>query len=733
MRTVLQILYGAGLAVGASIALGVLILRNLRGQLRRTEYAVFAFLCGSAAMNLLIFLLGTVHLVRRGVLQTLAAALIAAAIWDYRKRGGAERLPPMPLLWSGLLVVVMAVFGFQYFFHALAPEISPDGTAYHLEVVGAYARANGLIPIPTNMYASLSQGIEMLFLFAYVFGRNSAAAMVHFAFLMALPLLLVCYGRRFGHPGAGAFAAIAVFACPLAGIDGISAYNDIALAAAAFGVFYLFRIWEDNRDNRILALAGLLAGYCYALKYTGAFVIPLLVALAAWRAGREWWKASLVAGLPASIMVAPWLLKNWLWAGNPLAPFFNRWFPNPFTTVSFELDYRANLAVMQDGSSRWAGLWDALVSGHQSQGAIGPLFILAPVALLALRSSEGRKLLAFALVLLPGYVSNFGARFLLPLLPFVSLGMGMALKRPTVVLPLLAAAHAIISMPAMLPKYLHPYAWRLDTPPFAAALRRIPEEEFLASRVPAYPAARKLDEMIPGVQMIYAVSGVPQAYTRHTILIFYQSALGHQLREFLMTARERAEEVLLNYRYSFAPRSLRKIRVLQTGPRAPGEWSMAEMRVWRNGEELPRSPRWRLDARPNPWEVQSAFDNNLVTRWFSREPVRPGMWVEIDFGGTETVDAVTLEAGLWQPVTLRVEGIAETGSWVELARHAQESHVQPQRGRRRAAMAEFKARGVHYLIAHDNEEIAEDLQRNAAYWGITEVFEIGAMRLYRID
>ncbi len=733
MRTALHILYGAGLTVGASAALGSLLLRSLRGQLRRTEYAVFAFLCGSAAMSLLVFLLGAAHLVRRGVLQALAAGLIAAAVWDYRKYGAGGRLPRMPLVWTALLIAVMAVFGFQYFFHALAPEVSPDGSAYHLEVVGAYARANGLVPIPTNMYASLSQGIEMLFLFAYVFGRNSAAAMVHFAFLMALPLLLVCYGRRYGQAGAGAFAAIAVFACPLAGIDGVSAYNDVALAAAAFGVFYLFRIWEDSRDNCALALAGLLAGYCYALKYTGAFVIPLLLALAAWRAGRDWWKVSLAAGLPAAALVAPWMIKNWLWAGNPLAPFFNRWFPNPFTTISFEIDYRANMAVMQDGSSRWAGLWDALVSGHQSQGAIGPLFILAPVALLALRSSEGRRLLAFALVLLPGYVSNFGARFLLPLLPFVSLAMGMGLPRPALLLPLLAAAHAVISLPAMLPKYLHPYAWRLGPPPFAAALRRIPEDEFISSRLPSYPAARKLDEVLPGVQKVYAVSMVPQAYTRHTILVFYQSALGHQLREFLMTARERAEEVLLNYRYSFAPRTLRKIRVLQTGPRAGGEWSMAELRVWRDGRELPRSPQWRLDAHPNPWEVQSAFDNNLITRWFSREPVRPGMWVEIDFGGKETVDALTLEAGLWQPVALRVEGMEEGGSWIELAREAQESHVQPQRGRRRAAMAEFKARGVNYLIVHDNEELAEDLQRNAAYWGITEIFEIGAMRLYRID
>jgi hypothetical protein len=36
------------------------------------------------------------------------------------------------------------------------------------------------------MYAQLSQGIELLFLMAFSFGRHSAAALVHYAFLLAL-------------------------------------------------------------------------------------------------------------------------------------------------------------------------------------------------------------------------------------------------------------------------------------------------------------------------------------------------------------------------------------------------------------------------------------------------------------------------------------------------------------------------------------------------------------------
>ncbi len=39
-------------------------------------------------------------------------------------------------------------------------------------------------------------------------------------------------------------------------------------------------------------------------------------------------------------MIAPWLLKNWIYFQNPVAPFFNRQFPNPFVMVGFEQTYR---------------------------------------------------------------------------------------------------------------------------------------------------------------------------------------------------------------------------------------------------------------------------------------------------------------------------------------------------------------------------------------------------------
>ena len=155
-----------------------------------------------------------------------------------------------------------------YLANAMAPEVSPDGAGYHLGLVARYLREHGFVRITDNLYAAMPAGVEMLFLFAFAFGKHSAAAMVHFAFLLALVWQVFSYGRRRGFPVAGASAALLIFASPVVGIDGTSAYNDVAVAAIAFTLFHLLQIWDEERNPRLLAAIGLVAGFAFAAKYT---------------------------------------------------------------------------------------------------------------------------------------------------------------------------------------------------------------------------------------------------------------------------------------------------------------------------------------------------------------------------------------------------------------------------------------------------------------------------------
>ena len=295
--------------------------------------------------------------------------------------------------------------------------MSPDGSTYHLGLVARYFRLHGFERLTTNMYGNLSQGMEMLFLFAFAFGRHAAAATVHCMFLFTLPLLMLGYARRIGHPIAGVCAAMLVYLSPVVGIDGVSAYNDVALATVAFATFYLTEIWREDKDKRLTIPIGLLAGFCFAIKYTG-FVAPLYVVGIVTPRRR--------VALAASAMMFPWLVKNWLWIGNPLSPFFNRVFPNPYVHVSLEESYRTYYHTYALASLKPL-FWIVTVAG-QLGGQIGPLFLLAPLALLSLRTRPGRHVLLAALIFLIPYPQNIGARFLIPVLPFVALAIAMALE-----------------------------------------------------------------------------------------------------------------------------------------------------------------------------------------------------------------------------------------------------------------------------------------------------------------
>src|SRR5437667_2326664 len=249
MPQAVYILFGAVFTVTVSLAAGRMLLRGLSIKLYRQEEHALAFVTGAACLSLLTFLLCAVGAARKGVFLAVGLVVLAFAFQKGAHRSQGDPLKPIPLVWKWLFRCVFAVFFVLYFFNAMAPEMSPDGVTYHLGLVSRYLRAHGFERITTNMYANLSQGVEMLFLFAFAFGRHSAAALTHFAFLCALPLAMLSYARRFGFTVAGVCGAILVFVSPVVGLDGTVAYNDVATACIVFTAFYLAQIWAAEESN----------------------------------------------------------------------------------------------------------------------------------------------------------------------------------------------------------------------------------------------------------------------------------------------------------------------------------------------------------------------------------------------------------------------------------------------------------------------------------------------------
>jgi hypothetical protein len=737
MPQAFYILFGAVFTASVCFALGSLLLRALHLKFHRGEERVFAFVAGAPLLSLLVFVLTAAGLARKGVFLAAGLVAIAAALLRGAHRSTGDPLPPLPRFWRILSGSVFAVFTVLYFFNAMSPEMSPDGSTYHLGLVSRYLRERGFPRITTNMYANLSQGVEMLFLFAFAFGRHSAAALVHFAFLATLPAAMLFYARRFGFPAAGAAGAVFVFASPVVGLDGSTAYIDVAVATVLFVLFYLLQVWDRERIPALLVPVGILAGFTYAAKYTAALAIPYALCFVGWklwRARKPVLRPVLLIFACAAASMVPWMAKNAIVLGNPVSPFLNAVFPNPYVHVAFEEEYSRLMRNYQGLRSRWDIPLEITLRGSVLCGLLGPLFLLAPLALLSLRRPAGRQLLLAAAVFGAAYGANIGTRFLIPALPFLSLAMGLAVSQWKNVAAGLILAHALLSWPDVLKLYCDPHAWRLDKVPVRQALRLESEESWLQRKMPAYHAARLVEEKVPPGEPVLTFTPAPDAYTTRELRVVYQSAANSALGDILWTPLIFEYQPTWHLRFRFPRRPLRKIRLVQTERGGPDQWSVSELRVYLGDREVPRASYWRLTARPNPWEIEAAFDNSPATRWKTGRTLLPGQFIEVDFGGTEEIDSVVAESARDQyRIRLGLEGQDAAGNWVPLANPPEEFEVPRQLGLRKLAAEELKARRIRYLLIFDRDFGAEDFLKNARLWGLTPLGERAGARVYRLD
>ena len=736
MTSAISVLFGALLAVATCLALGTILLRALSLPFYRSEERFLAFVLGSACLSALVFLLAATHLAYKGVFLVVGGAAIVSALMLGAHHPKGENFSPLPPLWKWAFGAVFGAFTILYFFNAMAPEMSPDGMTYHLGEVAKYYRAHGFVRITTNLYGNLSQGIELLFFFAFAHGKHSAAALVHYAFLVSLTFLMLCYGRRIGRPAVGMAGALFFYVSPLVGQDGTVAYNDVAIAAILFALFYLLQIWDEDHNAYYLVPIGILTGFSFAAKYTAFLAVPYALGFIAWRSWRSRkpvLRPLLVVSSLALVFILPWLAKNTLWVDNPVSPFANRLFPNPYVHVSFEEGYIAGERTY--GLKHLSEIpLQVTIKGDVLHGFFGPLFLLAPFALLALRFSAGRRLLLAGLIFALPYAANIGARFLIPPGPFLCLALALAFADFDWVLLALVVAHAISCWPSVARLFCEPSAWRLAEIPVKAALRIEPEADFLSRHTPQYDEARMIDRIVPPGDKVFSFSQAAESYSSREILVSYQAASNEVLRDTLLTAlfKDYQPNRILTFR--FEDRELRAIRVMETKAARNTMWGIGELRVFDGGSELPRDPAWRLRASPNPWDVQLAFDNNLATKWRSWQTAEPGMFVEVDFGHAQRVDSVVVESSdEGHQTRIELEGLDLQGNWAKLSQQPAETIRRDRMDLRRLATMELKARGIRYLLVGKEDIRSDDFQLYPRLWGLKLADRSGDTRLYYIE
>ncbi len=715
MLNLILVILGALLTLAAAFSLGRALTRS------RKLTAPVTLGVGTAALSFLIFFLRlSGHAGPRGML-TLGIVSAAPLIW---LRFGEMGWPRLPKLVTGIFVFYTA----YYFVQALAPETRSDANVYHLTPAVESMRSGGFGD-QISFYERLPQGIENLFAMAYSMGGSSAAKLVHLVMFLATFPLLIEIGRRLGvSVETSAIAAVIYVCAPVAGASGTSAFTDAALVFYTVLTLFLFLVWKEDGDSWLLLLAGLAAGFCYCCKITG-ILVPLVAGVYVVNhslAVVARYRPVYFAGA-ALLMIAPWMIRNAVEVGNPVAPVMNRFFPNPYFHIATEELYAKSLRSYGDVSLREVPL-EITVGGNRLQGTVGPVFLFAPLALLALRRKNGRVVLALAVVLAFPWFLNNGTRFLMQSLPWIALAMTMAVPRTAAYALLLIQAAGCA--PPVLAQYAPAYP---ELFPWRAALRIESEPAYLERISWDYRIAKMVEANTQPNDCIFDLFGVQLALLNREVVGSYQTAQGDNLSSGFEVALFQDRGTLYDQRATFPDQPLKAVRIRQTAS-TDQIWSIHEIEFFRGEQKLGASRRWTLDAWPNSWEAPFGLDQNLVSRWRTWEPAQPGMFFEVEFDRPQALTTINV-VGRSSEDQARIEifGQRPDGRW---AQFPSPRNVRPAINLRRSAVKMVRRAGMRYILTPagggGGGPIGLSMVNQPGDWGVEIVAQQDNVYLFKI-
>jgi hypothetical protein len=166
------------------------------------------------------------------------------------------------------------------------------------------------------------------------------------------------------------------------------------------------------------------------------------------------------------------------------------------------------------------------------------------------------------------------------------------------------------------------------------------------------------------------------------------------------------------------------------------EWDVDEVRLLSDGVPIFTSPQWTLRAWPNRWEAPLAFDRLSLTRWRTWEPIRKGMYLEVDLDNPQRLTSAVLESHTpIHHLILEFYGQDLLGKWHSLTKFSDAVRRPPQDMRLEAAAALRRA-GYRYVLAPTRSDawakLGRQLSADAPQWGMEQVAEAGNSVLLHI-
>ena len=526
------------LIVGAAWGLGTLLLSPLRLEEESPgEAPFFQIGAGLGGLALLVLALSACGLLYRGtVIGLLGAGVLALARALRRGTAGMTRdagPPWKPGEWAMLGAILLS--GIMTLAASLMPPEFYDALIYHLAIPDLYLRAHGVVPLPHNFYAGYPANMGMLYAIGLSLSGGELAQSLHWLCAALTAGLLVALGVRSVDRPTGLMAGMLFSLTP--GIMLVSTWAIADLGVTFFGTLAFaaaLHLWEGGGRSWLLA-AAISSGLAFGTKYTAALMVcaPVVVAIAL-RPGaslfsRKGFRRSAadlaVFAVVCALLVLPWVARNTIQYGLPLAPYFAGAGASTVGGVATP-DIVQEIERRQPAGTGAGGLalhyllspWGATMGRVGAGGYLGAAFILLIPTLVFLRRLP-QVVQPLAIMAGTGFVAwavtSQVTRYIFPIIPVLALLAAVAATRlpRAITLPALSWVLAYNLLLFLL--------FAETTGVYRVLTGAESRQEYLSRRVTYYAAARFLDEGTPPDSKVLMVGEgrgfyVPRPYAAST-------------------------------------------------------------------------------------------------------------------------------------------------------------------------------------------------------------------------
>ncbi|MBU2529440.1 MAG: glycosyltransferase family 39 protein, partial [Elusimicrobia bacterium] len=421
--------------IAVSLGIGLFFIKYLKVVTDQSdERFIFSIGIGFIFLTYLTFGFGVVGLLYKSVFYASLTALTFVLFFQLKE--GKFSFKP-DINWSVsniILLLAIAIVTFINLAMSLSPELFYDALVYHLAIPQYYILHHKIVNMPQVFFSHFPINMSMLYVVGLILNGDVLAKLLHFFMGVFSIVSIYLFSKKYFNIKTGIMAVAIFYTMPMVAMCSWSTGTELALTfyqiLAFWSIYNYFH--NDNRSNKWLILSGVFSGMACGIKYTGVFSLTAIITLLIVKlyvekaAIKDIAKKVIIVGFVSTLLIAPMLIKNYVYTKNPVHPYLSGVFgrvgmsDDKMTILMGETKKRGDFKIIE-----YLKLpWDQAMKGNSSESFSGFVFLLFLPLLLIFRKvpSKIKYLISyFALLYLMWSGISYFLRYFMPGLAFLSL------------------------------------------------------------------------------------------------------------------------------------------------------------------------------------------------------------------------------------------------------------------------------------------------------------------------